>query len=125
MSLLHYPTDRNNPAGNIPVYIVAAPTPDSQGRYPTAKNNITGGIPVHIVARPVLSPTYPNDKSKAAGAIPVKVLAAPASPAGSSDQGLSTGAIPIWDVGALPGAALRYPSNQALVNAAIPVWRTN
>jgi hypothetical protein len=127
VSNFSYPNNQHNPAGAIPVYLVAAPTPDGKGRFSNAKNNANAAIPVHITGTvaPALVPRYPNDQHNPAGAIPVKVLSAPSTAWGVSDQGQSTGAIPVWDVGALPPELLLYPNIQSMVNAAIPVWRVN
>lgn len=88
-----YPNNRNSAAGAIPVYIVAPPTPDSQGRFPNFQNNPNAAIPVNFVAAPMT----PN-----AGAIPVRIVAGPGSgPKFPNDQGVDTGAIPVYDSGSL------------------------
>jgi hypothetical protein len=102
MANYNYPNDRMNPAGAIPVYIVAQPTGGFNPSPPNAQNNAQGAIPVNIVA----APTVPY-----AGAIPVRVVAAPGiGPTWPSDQGQDAGAIPVWS---------------STDPKAIPVWRIN
>lgn len=81
----NYPNDRRNPAGAIPVYMVAAPAPGPP--WPSKQNN--GAIPVIFGA----APTKAN-----AGAIPVRVVAGTGpGPKWPSDQGQNAGAIPVYN----------------------------
>jgi hypothetical protein len=75
-SAVKYPNDRTNPAGAIPVYIVAGP----------------GGkaIPVNFLDGPV---------SSNSGPIPVNVVAGPGTPPFGSDQGNPNNAIPVYEDG--------------------------
>jgi hypothetical protein len=99
VSAYFYPTARNNAAGAIPVYIVAAPPVNPFP--PNAQTNILGAIPVTMVAAPVV----PN-----AGAIPVRVVAGPGTPPFASDQAQNDGAIPVY---------------LSVSVKAMPVWRVN
>jgi hypothetical protein len=88
MPAIKYPNDRRDPAGAIPVYMVAAPPPGPP--WPNKQNN--GAIPVSFGAAPIT----PN-----AGAIPVRIIAtgSPPDAAGEwpSDQGQDAGAIPVYN----------------------------
>jgi hypothetical protein len=92
VALYRYPNDRTDPAGAIPVYIVAAPT---QPPYPS--NQDGGAIPV------IFGPVGGIN----AGPVPVRILAAGGGPPWPSDQGQDAGAIPVF--------------NSTAANA-MPVW---
>jgi hypothetical protein len=92
---IKFPSDRTNPAGAIPIYLVAPPAI----RGGTAQNNPGGAIPIFIT----VAPTNPNS-----GAIPVRIVAATGpGPKWSNDQSNDLAAcpafedptgIPVWEV---------------------------
>jgi hypothetical protein len=83
-----YPNDRRNPAGAIPVYMVA--TPPVGPPWPNKQNN--GGIPVNFV---------PVGNAAANGPIPVRVVATGGAPDAEgrwpNDQAIVSGAIPVYN----------------------------
>jgi hypothetical protein len=86
VSHYRYSTDRNNPTGAMPVYLVAAPIPSD--RYPNKQNNAQGAIPVNFVA-------VGNANS---GAVPVRIVAGTGpGPEWPSNQGDDAGAIPVFN----------------------------
>jgi hypothetical protein len=94
-----YPNDRTNPAGAIPVYIVAGP----------------GGkaIPVNFLS----GPSGPNF-----GPIPVNIVAGPGTPPFGNDQGNPNNAIPVYEAGdGIPvWAATGAPPSQISENTTPP-----
>jgi hypothetical protein len=88
MALYNYPNDRRNPAGAIPVYIVAVPPVGPP--WPNKQN--TGAIPVLFTTAPIVADS---------GAIPVRVIATGSPPDAEgrwpSDQNQSAGAIPVYN----------------------------
>jgi hypothetical protein len=87
-----YPNDRNNPAGAIPVYIVAGP-----GGKAIPVNFLAGGatggsnsgpIPVYVVAG-AGAPPFGSDQGNPNNAIPVYISGAP-------------NAMPVWDTAPAP-----------------------
>jgi hypothetical protein len=77
MNAIMYPNDRTNPAGAIPVYVVAGP--------------VGGAIPVNFMA---------GAGSPASGPIPVYVTGGPGTPPIGSDQGNPNNAVPVYISGA-------------------------
>jgi hypothetical protein len=117
-----YPSNQNQSAGAIPVYLVSQP---NNGPWPNAQSMANGAIPVVFVSQPS-SGQWPSDQSKAGGAIPVRVVSAPTGNGPfSDDRGANTGAIPVWDATSLPAHATTYPNAQNKAGGAIPVWRVN
>jgi hypothetical protein len=113
-------TDRNNPAGAIPVYIVSAPP--LSNIHPSDNRNPLAAMPVYFVARPTLAPDYPNGQGNAQGAIPVRVVSAPTGPPSWIQTG-NTGAIPVYDAGGVQPPP--WGNNQTVKGGACPVWRIN
>jgi hypothetical protein len=114
-------TDRSNPAGAIPVYIVAAPPFSSSN--PSMNSNALAAMPVYFVAQPTQAPGYPNGQGSAQGAIPVRVVANPPTGLPSWEIGNDSGAIPVYDVGGPQPPP--WGNNQTVKGSACPVWRVN
>jgi hypothetical protein len=85
VAAIKYPNDRTNPAGAIPVYMVATPPPGPP--WPNKQNN--GAIPVNFIS---------VGTSAASGPIPVRIVANTGpGPEWPSDQGQDAGAIPVYN----------------------------
>jgi hypothetical protein len=84
--LTAYPNARNNPAGAMPVYLVAPPI---NPPWPNNQGNAGAAIPMNFVAQGA----SPNS-----GPIPVRIVAGPGpGPIYGNDQGIDANAIPVFD----------------------------
>ena len=82
---IKFPSDRMNPAGAIPIYLVAPPAVFGG----TAQNNAAGAIPIFMT----VAPLTPNS-----GAIPVRIVVGPSpGPKWSSDQSNDAAACPAYE----------------------------
>jgi hypothetical protein len=76
--------------------------------YPNSRTDLAGAIPVYIVSTPPIGPPFPNKQNNGGipvlfgtndgFAIPVRIVAGTGpGPTWPNDQGLDSGAIPVYN----------------------------
>ena len=112
-----YPSDNQNAASSIPVYLVGTQVLDYDP--PNTQDNVAGAIPINLTSLDV----FPN-------AIPIRIVSGTGSSWGT-DQGNDANAIPVfysdrwdaipvWNAG-ITGASRAPSSNVASITARTPI----